>query len=50
VFWVLPSPEHFERAFAQRRELIVGESFQLKIDVMFFNELNAGNTLHSNSC
>jgi hypothetical protein len=35
-------PEHMERAFAQRRELIVGESFQLKIDVDVFNETHAG--------
>ena len=28
---------------AQRRELIVGESFQLKIDVDVFNDLNEGN-------
>jgi hypothetical protein len=36
------APEHFERSFAQRRELIVGETFQLKIDVDVFNELIAG--------
>ncbi len=30
------------KAFGQRRELIVGESFQLKIDVDVFNDLNAG--------
>jgi hypothetical protein len=45
TFWGVlgfAKPEHFERAFAQRRELIVGESFQLKIDVDVFNEMNAG--------
>lgn len=35
-------PEHVEKAFAQRRELIVGESFQLKIDVDVFNDLHDG--------
>ena len=46
TFWGVmgfAKPEHFERAFAQRRDLIVGESFQLKIDVDVFNDLNAGN-------
>lgn len=34
--------DHMEKAFAQRRELIVGEDFQLKIDIDVYNELNAG--------
>jgi hypothetical protein len=45
TFWGVlgfAKPEHFVKAFGQRRELIVGESFQLKIDVDVFNDLNAG--------
>jgi hypothetical protein len=45
TFWGVmgyAKPEHMEKAFAQRRELIVGESFQLKIDVDLFNEMNTG--------
>jgi hypothetical protein len=45
TFWGVlgfAKPEHFVKAFGQRRELIVGESFQLKIDVDVFNDLNEG--------
>jgi len=31
-----------EKAFAQRRELIVGENFQLKVDIDVYNEMNVG--------
>lgn len=31
--------EHMERAFAQRREQIVGDCFQLKTDVDVYNSL-----------
>ena len=34
--------DHMEKAFAQRRELIVGENFQLKIDIDVYNDMNAG--------
>jgi hypothetical protein len=34
--------DHMEKAFAQRRELIVGENFQLKVDIDVYNELNDG--------
>lgn len=34
--------DHVERAFTQRRELIVGENVQLKIDVDVYNDLNRG--------
>ncbi len=33
--------EHMEKAFAQRREQIVGDCFQLKTDVDVYNSLNA---------
>jgi hypothetical protein len=32
--------EHMQQAFAQRREQIVGDCLQLKIDVDAYNELN----------
>lgn len=32
------SPEHMQIAFRQRREQIVGDCYQLKVDVDFFNE------------
>ena len=35
---------HMERAFAQRREQIVGDCLQLKIDVDAYNEMNKGET------
>lgn len=35
--------DHMERAFAQRREQIVGDNLQLKIDVDVYNDLNRGN-------
>jgi len=34
--------DHMEKASAQRRELIVGENFQLKVDIDVYNEMNAG--------
>jgi len=34
--------DHMEKASAQRRELIVGENFQLKVDIAVYNEMNAG--------
>jgi hypothetical protein len=34
--------EHMERAFAQRREQIVGDNLQLQIDVDVYNDLNRG--------
>lgn len=33
---------HIEKAFAQRREHIIGECVQLNTDVMVYNDLNAG--------
>jgi hypothetical protein len=34
--------DHMEKAFAQRREQIVGDNLQLKIDVDVYNDLNQG--------
>jgi len=34
--------EHMEKAFTQRREQIVGDNVQLKIDVDVYNDMNAG--------
>jgi len=34
--------EHMQIAFAQRRELIIGENVQLKTDVDVYNDLNRG--------
>ena len=34
--------EHMEKAFTQRREQIVGDNVQLKIDVDVYNDLNVG--------
>ena len=33
-------PEHFIRSFGQRRQQIVGDCFQLKTDVVVYNEKN----------
>ena len=43
------SHEHMEKAFAWRREQIVGDNLQLKTDVDVYNDLNRGNARHSNS-
>jgi hypothetical protein len=37
------SHEHMEKAFAQRREQIIGDNLQLKTDVDVYNDLNHGN-------
>jgi hypothetical protein len=37
--------DHMERAFGQRREQIVGDNLQLKIDVDVYNDLNRGQRL-----
>lgn len=34
--------EHMEKAFTQRREQIVGDNLQLKIDVDVYNDINKG--------
>lgn len=34
--------DHMEKAFAQRREQIIGDCFQLKTDVDVYNDLNQG--------
>jgi hypothetical protein len=34
--------EHMERAFAQRREQVIGDLMQLKTDVDVYNDLNEG--------
>ena len=36
--------DHMEKAFAQRRELIVGENFQLKIDIDVLQRYECGET------
>lgn len=33
---------HMERAFAQRRQQIVGDCFQLRVDVDVYNDNNPG--------
>lgn len=45
TFWGMlgfASHEHMEKAFAQRREQIIGDNVQLKIDVDVYNDLNRG--------
>lgn len=45
TFWGMlgfASHEHMEKAFTQRREQIVGDNVQLKIDVDVYNDLNRG--------
>jgi hypothetical protein len=45
TFWAIMGHaphEHMERAFAQRREHIIGECVQLNTDVTVYNEMNAG--------
>ena len=45
TFWGVlgfASHEHMEKAFAQRRDQIVGDNLQLKIDVDVYNDLNKG--------
>jgi hypothetical protein len=36
------SHDHMERAFAQRRDQIIGDNLQLKTDVDVYNDLNKG--------
>ena len=45
TFWAIMGyapHDHMIRAFAQRREHIVGECVQLKTDVLVYNDMNAG--------
>jgi hypothetical protein len=45
TFWAVMGyapHSHMEKAFAQRREQIVGDNLQLKIDVDVYNHLNQG--------
>jgi hypothetical protein len=45
TFWAVMGfapHEHMEKAFTQRREQIVGDNLQLKIDVDVYNHLNKG--------
>lgn len=45
TFWGVlgfASHDHMEKAFAQRREQIVGDNAQLKTDVDVYNDLNRG--------
>ena len=45
TFWAVMGfapHEHMEKAFTQRREQIVGDNLQLKIDVDVYNDLNRG--------
>ena len=45
TFWGVmgfASHEHMEKAFAQRREQIIGDNLQLKTDVDVYNDLNRG--------
>jgi hypothetical protein len=44
TFWAIMGiapREHMEKAFTQRRNQIIGDCFQLKVDVDVYNELNA---------
>ncbi len=34
--------EHMEKAFTQRREQIIGDNVQLKVDVDVYNDMNRG--------
>lgn len=36
------SHEHMEKTFAQRRDQIIGDCYQLKLDVDVYNDLNGG--------
>ncbi len=45
TFWAVMGfapHEHMERAFTQRREQIIGDNLQLKIDVDMYTEMNKG--------
>jgi hypothetical protein len=45
TFWAtmgFASHDHMEKAFTQRREQIVGDNVQLKIDVDVYNDMNRG--------
>ena len=45
TFWAMmgfAEHEYMERAFAQRREQVIGDCFQLKTDVGVYNDLNKG--------
>ena len=45
AFWAmmgLAEHEYMEKAFTQRREQIIGDCFQLKTDVVVYNDLNKG--------
>ncbi len=45
TFWAVMGfapHDHMEKAFTQRREQIVGDNLQLKIDVDVYNDLNKG--------
>lgn len=45
TFWAImgyAGHDHMEKAFAQRREQIVGECVQLNTDVTVYNDMNAG--------
>jgi len=45
TFWAVMGfapHEHMQKAFTQRREQIVGDNLQLKIDVDVYNDLNKG--------
>jgi hypothetical protein len=47
TFWAemgFAPPDHMERAFAQRREQIVGDCLQLKIDVDAYNSMTSDKT------
>lgn len=45
TFWAMMDfapRSHMEKAFTQRREQIVGDCYQLKVDVDVYNDLNSG--------
>ena len=45
TFWAIMGfapRDHMQRAFTQRRNQIIGDCFQLKIDVDVYNDLNKG--------
>ena len=45
TFWAImgfAAREHMQRAFTQRRNQIIGDCFQLKVDVVVYNEMNEG--------
>jgi len=53
TFWAamgFATHDHMEKAFAQRREQIIGDNVQLKIEVDVYNDLNRGERPENSAC